>query len=41
VSESLPERCYGIPWFKHHRPRIIEEHTQAFRKVSEHADELR
>jgi dTDP-4-amino-4,6-dideoxygalactose transaminase len=41
VSESLPERCYGIPWFKHHRPRIIEEHTQAFRKVSEHANELR
>jgi dTDP-4-amino-4,6-dideoxygalactose transaminase len=41
VSESLPGRCYGIPWFKHYRPRIIEEHAQAFRKVADHADELR
>jgi len=41
VSETLPERCYTIPWFKHHRPSIIEEHAAAFRKVAEHADELR
>lgn len=41
VTESLPERCYSIPWFKHYRPLIIEEHAAAFRKVAEHADELR
>lgn len=40
VTEKIPERCYGIPWFKHYRPQIIEEHAAAFRKVAEHADEL-
>ncbi len=40
VSESMPERLYSIPWFKHYQPRIIEEHAKAFRKVAEHADQL-
>ena len=40
VTESLPGLCYTIPWFKHHRPQIIEEHAAAFRKVAENADEL-
>jgi dTDP-4-amino-4,6-dideoxygalactose transaminase len=40
VSESMPERVYNIPWFKHYRPRIIEEHAAAFRKVAESAGEL-
>lgn len=40
VTESLPERCFGIPWFKHHRAEIIEEYAGAFRKVAENADEL-
>ena len=40
VTESMPERLYSIPWFKHYQPRIIEEHAEAFRKVAEHADEL-
>jgi perosamine synthetase len=40
VTESIPERVYSIPWFKHYRPRIIEEHATAFRKVAEHAEEL-
>lgn len=40
VTEKIPERCYSIPWFKHYRPQIIEEHASAFRKVAEHADEL-
>jgi hypothetical protein len=31
---------YGIPWFKHYRPQVIEEHTGTFRKVAENADEL-
>ena len=40
VTESLPERCYGIPWFKHDRSEIIEEYAGAFRKVAENANEL-
>jgi perosamine synthetase len=40
VTESIPRTCYSIPWFKHYRPPIIEEHALAFRKVAEHADEL-
>ena len=40
VTESLAERCYSIPWFKHHRPDVIEQYALAFRKVAEHADEL-
>jgi len=41
VTESLPERIYSIPWFKHYRPRVIEEHALAFQKVAEHANELK
>jgi len=40
VTESIPETCYSVPWFKHYRPAIIEEYALAFRKVAEHADEL-
>jgi len=40
VSESIKEICYGIPWFKHDRPEIIEQYAAAFRKAAEHADEL-
>jgi dTDP-4-amino-4,6-dideoxygalactose transaminase len=40
VTESLPDLIYSIPWFKRWRPRIIEEHARAFRKVAEHAEEL-
>jgi dTDP-4-amino-4,6-dideoxygalactose transaminase len=41
VSETMPTRCYGIPWFKHYRPQIIKEHALAFRKAAENADALR
>jgi perosamine synthetase len=41
VSESIPERVFSIPWFKHFRPQLIEEHAAAFRKVAEQADALR
>jgi dTDP-4-amino-4,6-dideoxygalactose transaminase len=41
VTESMPERCYGIPWFKHYRPEIIEQYALAYRKVAENADRLR
>jgi dTDP-4-amino-4,6-dideoxygalactose transaminase len=40
VTESMPERVYSIPWFKHYRPHIIAEHATAFRKVAEHAELL-
>lgn len=40
VTESVPERCYSTPWFKHFRPQIIEQHAAAFRKVAEHAGEI-
>lgn len=40
VTESLPDRCYSIPWFKHHRPGIIDQFAEAFRKVAENADQL-
>jgi perosamine synthetase len=40
VTESMPERMYGIPWFKHYRPQIIEEYALAFGKVAEQADSL-
>ncbi len=40
VTESMPRRCYGIPWFKHYRPEIIEEYALAFRKAAENADTL-
>jgi hypothetical protein len=35
VSERIQEWVYSIPWFKHDRPEIIEEHAAAFRKVAE------
>jgi dTDP-4-amino-4,6-dideoxygalactose transaminase len=40
AAEKMSEQVYSIPWFKHYRPQIIEEHATAFRKVSEHANEL-
>jgi perosamine synthetase len=40
VSEAIPERVFSIPWFKRFRPRLIEEHAAAFRKVAERADAL-
>jgi perosamine synthetase len=40
ITEAIQERCYGIPWFKHYRPQVIEEHALAYRKAAEHADEL-
>jgi dTDP-4-amino-4,6-dideoxygalactose transaminase len=40
-AEAVPDRTLRIPWFKKHRPELIEETAGAFRKVAEHADELR
>ncbi len=40
VSEKISSMFYSIPWFKHHCPKLIEEHAGAFRKVAEHHAEL-
>jgi len=40
VSENITSMFYSIPWFKHHRPAIIEEYALAFRKVAENYKEL-
>ena len=40
VSENITTRFYSIPWFKHYRPQIIEEHANAFRKVCENCTDL-
>jgi dTDP-4-amino-4,6-dideoxygalactose transaminase len=40
ITEGIGARTYGIPWFKHHRPQIIEEYATAFRKVAENYEAL-
>lgn len=40
VSEKIGTLTYAIPWFKHYRPELIEQHAEAFRKVSENYKEL-
>ncbi|MFZ4395018.1 MAG: DegT/DnrJ/EryC1/StrS family aminotransferase [Kiritimatiellia bacterium] len=35
VTEHAGALTYGVPWFKHYRPAIIEEYASAFRKVAE------
>jgi dTDP-4-amino-4,6-dideoxygalactose transaminase len=40
ISEGIGARTYSIPWFKHHRPEIIREYADAFRKVAENHEEL-
>lgn len=40
ISERVGNLTYGIPWFKHNRPEIIEQHATAFRKVAENYRDL-
>lgn len=40
VAEGIQERVFSIPWFKHFRPALIDEHVAAFRKVVECSDVL-
>ncbi len=40
VTESIPQRCLSVPWFKYCDRQIIEEHALAFRKVAENADRI-
>ena len=34
VSESINSKVFKVPWFKHHRPEIIQEYADAFSKVA-------
>ncbi len=40
VTESIPARCYSIPWFKHYDRQIIEEYAMAYRKAAENYERL-
>ena len=40
VTEGIQERTFGIPWFKHFRKKIIDEHIAAYRKVVENIREI-
>lgn len=40
-SEAVPRSVFKVPWFKKYRPEAIRPYAEAFRKVAEHADELR
>lgn len=41
VCERINELAFGVPWFKHDRPELIAEYAAAYRKVAEHAAELK
>ena len=41
VAERIQDIAFGIPWFKLDRPVVIEQYAAAFRKVVEHAGELK
>lgn len=40
VAERIQERVFSVPWFKHYRPKVIEEYALAFKKVAENYKEL-
>ena len=40
VSETIGALTYFVPWFKRHRPDVIQEHANAYRKVAENYQEL-
>lgn len=34
VSENIVKYTFGIPWFKHDRPELIEQYAAIYRKVA-------
>lgn len=40
VSETVNERAFFLPWFKHYRPEIIDQYAEAFEKVCKNYKEL-
>jgi dTDP-4-amino-4,6-dideoxygalactose transaminase len=39
-TEAANKHCFSIPWFKHHRPEIIKEYAEAFKKAAVNYREL-
>ena len=40
ISETICNKAFSIPWFKHFRKDVIDEHVAAVRKVAENYREL-
>jgi dTDP-4-amino-4,6-dideoxygalactose transaminase len=40
VSDGIQAKVFHLPWFKHFRKEIIEEHAAAYRKAAENYQEL-
>jgi hypothetical protein len=40
ISESINQKVFKVPWFKHNTGVAIEEYADAFRKVAENYEEL-
>ena len=40
VSERINRCVFTVPWFKHYRPAVIEEHADAYKKVIAHYQSL-
>jgi len=40
VASRIGQEVYFIPWFKHFRPKLIEQYADAYRKVAENARAL-
>ena len=34
VTEAIPRRCFGVPWFKHDDAAIIAQYAEGIRKVA-------
>jgi dTDP-4-amino-4,6-dideoxygalactose transaminase len=34
LTESMPGRIIWIPWFKHNRPKVIDQYAEAYRKAA-------
>jgi len=35
VAENINRIVFGVPWFKHYRPDVIEEHANAYKKAAQ------
>lgn len=40
VTEKISSMIFGIPWFKHYWPEVIEEYANSYRKVIENYKDL-
>lgn len=40
VSETIAQRIFMVPWFKHYQPEIIERYADAYRKVAANYEAL-